>query len=1588
SNTVYFVPNANWNGSTTFDYHATDDDGADSNQATVTINVADINDAPVAQSVTANGNEDAASITVTLNASDVDGTVADYTIESLPANGKLYSDAGLTQEIAAGDKVTSNTVYFVPNANWNGSTTFDYHATDDDGADSNQATVTIAVNPVNDAPIAVPDTNTTAEDTLLTVTAASGLLSNDSDVDGNPLTVTQFTVATVVGTFTAGQTANIAGVGQLTINSNGSYSFVPATNYNGTVPVATYTISDGTTTATSTLTLTVTPVNDAPTPQPDNYTRVEGTTGSHISVLTNDSDVDGDPLTVAQFATNASGTGAQTANGSNTITTVLGGTVTMNSNGTFSYVAPIRNHGNNGVTDTDGADVDSFYYKATDGTLESGWTQVQITITDTAPVAKNDSASVAIGDTVTGNVITGTVNGIVTSASVDTPSLDTPNRITSVNFGGTNHTVAQSGITTITTDDGKLEIQSNGEYTYTSGYRNVYVDRNGSDTAPDLTKWKDYATTGVKNVYGFDGSSPISGTTLNLNALTNSTANIVRLVDATTGNNNDGLGVETTLSGSTSDQQNISRVENGEYIVFDLGALSKNAVVTLTDVSNATEAGYITWYAFNASGTLVGTDTVSGTPSSSVLEFSLPTNINYQYIAFTSTNNSGHFRVNGLRAEAAVTGNSTDEFTYTLSDSDGSLATAKLTINTTGLNVLPDAATVRESHLPNGTFQGTKTQYTTTGNLFTNDTVTNTTQIDDISFSSGASGTPNKVISGTTITISDADGTLVVNKLTGAYTYTLNAATTQGVDDIKVFSYIAKDQVTGQTSAATNLTINVIDDAPVATDISQTLSMAATPQTYNLTIILDVSGSMAQDENGRGSATAGFDPNTIRLMLAKQAIAQLIDKVDTLGNVNVKMISFSTENSEEVSQWYVDSATGAINFVNTQQADGGTSYRSAINKTMADWGTPPAANKHFVYFITDGDPNSGQDINTATGTNWRNFLNTNNIDAMYAVRIGGSDTSAIAPLIRTGTDDEAVAISSPTELLNTLLSSIDDGIVLGNVSILSGSGSTGGMILGADGGHLESVTVDGVVYTLAGGNTQVIHTEKGGALTVDFTTGEYRYEIIVNKTILGEMESFQIGAVDGDGDAISMNLNITLNYQAQVDANRDTIITNVQNGTAISISDAALMHNDLVSNNTFLSSSSNAVNGTVSGTNTITFTPNVTGIPAQTIRVIKESADWYNSAWDNNDTSGLPKNNIKELAVDFSDRSLFGTTGTAATITAYQTGQTISGWAVDTGINGYTQVFNGTFYSSADRDLVKVYLYAGERIYIDVDGTTGTNSNASATITRTVLDASGIATGFSRTTDGWFTATNTGEYYVQVSGSTATSYNLALTIDNGTSTVGGGTSTAPKGAIGPSSGGFDYTLNELGVLTNAKADIYHVAGTTLNGTERDDILLGGATNDTLYGGKGNDVLIGGSGQDTLYGGNGNDRLEGGIDNDILYGDAGNDILIGGVGNDILNGGLGADTFVWGATDNVNQTDTINDFSKAQGDKINAKALLVQLGWDQDVGKLSDYVSLTTGSSTINIHNIANTVNVNIVVTGQSFTENDIIDMINKTNFQT
>ena len=107
----------------------------------------------------------------------------------------------------------------------------------------------------------------------------------------------------------------IAGVGSVTINANGSYSFTPEANYTGAIPVITYTVSDGQGGEdTSTLTLTMVPVNDPPVATDDVRTTVQDipVSGNVITINTGaglDSDVDGDPLTVAGFAVDTNGDG-------------------------------------------------------------------------------------------------------------------------------------------------------------------------------------------------------------------------------------------------------------------------------------------------------------------------------------------------------------------------------------------------------------------------------------------------------------------------------------------------------------------------------------------------------------------------------------------------------------------------------------------------------------------------------------------------------------------------------------------------------------------------------------------------------------------------------------------------------------------------------------------------------------------------------------------------------------------------------------------------------------------------------------------------------------------------------------------------------------------------------------------------------------------------------------------------------------------------------------------------------------------------------------------------------------------------------
>ena len=156
--TVYFVPAANFNGPASFHYAAIDNTGAeDASPATASITVGAVNDAPETNAGSGSGVENAASIAVSLSGSDIDGTVASFRITSLPLNGTLYSDAGLTTAIVLNGTVAASgnaaTVYFVPAANFNGPASFQYAAIDNTGAeDASPATASIGVGAVNDAP--------------------------------------------------------------------------------------------------------------------------------------------------------------------------------------------------------------------------------------------------------------------------------------------------------------------------------------------------------------------------------------------------------------------------------------------------------------------------------------------------------------------------------------------------------------------------------------------------------------------------------------------------------------------------------------------------------------------------------------------------------------------------------------------------------------------------------------------------------------------------------------------------------------------------------------------------------------------------------------------------------------------------------------------------------------------------------------------------------------------------------------------------------------------------------------------------------------------------------------------------------------------------------------------------------------------------------------------------------------------------------------------------------------------------------------------------------------------------------------------
>ena len=313
---VTYTPDANFHGVDSFTYTVSDGQGG-TDTATVTVTVTPVNDAPVANDDVATTPEDVAvDIYVLANDSDIDGDMLVVDSVTQPTNGTVTNN---------GVDVT-----YTPDANYHGEESFIYTISDGQGGLAT-ATVTVTVTPVNDTPVANDDTATTPEDTPVDI----DVLANDTDIDGDTLTVTD-----------VGDPAN----GTTAINPDGTVEYTPDPNYHGPDSF-TYTVSDGNGgTDTAAVTVTVGAANDAPVAADDTATTPEGTAVT-IPVLANDTDVDGDSLSVSD------------------VSDPENGTAVINPDNTVTYTPAAGFHG-----------LDSFVYTVSDGQGDTASATVTVTV--------------------------------------------------------------------------------------------------------------------------------------------------------------------------------------------------------------------------------------------------------------------------------------------------------------------------------------------------------------------------------------------------------------------------------------------------------------------------------------------------------------------------------------------------------------------------------------------------------------------------------------------------------------------------------------------------------------------------------------------------------------------------------------------------------------------------------------------------------------------------------------------------------------------------------------------------------------------------------------------------------------------------------------------------------------------------------------------------------------------------------------------------------------------------------------------------------------------------------------------------------
>ena len=709
--TFSYTPNANFNGADSFTYTLTDANG-DVSTATVSVTVTAVNDLPVA-------------VDDSLTVAEDSGQPPAPWRATTPRPATAATSGRWARRRANGTAVVNSdgTYSYTPNANFNGTDSFTYTLTDANG-DVSTATVSVTVTAVNDLPVAVDDSLTVAEDSG----TSSGTLAGNDTPSGDGGNVW------ALGTAAANGTA--------VVNSDGSYSYTPNANFNG-ADSFTYTLTDANgDVSTATVSVTVTAVNDLPVAVDDSLTVAEDS-GTSSGTLAGNDTPSGDGGNVWALGTAAAN-----------------GTAVVNSDGSYSYTPNANFNG-----------TDSFTYTLTDanGDISTATVSVTVTAVNDLPVAVDDSLTVAEDS--------GTSSG--TLAGNDTPSGDGGN----VWALGT----AAANGTAVVNRDGSYSYTPNANFNGTDSFTYTLTDANGdvstATVSVTVTAVNDLPVAVDDSLTVAEDSGTSSGTLAGNDTPSGDGGNVWALGTAAA---NGTAVVNSDGSYSYTPNANYNGADSFTYTLTDANGDVSTATVSITvtavnDLPVAVADSVTVNEDTVFSGTLAGNDTPSG-DGGNVWALGAPASNGSAAVnsdgSFSYTPNANY--------------NGADSFTYTLTDANGDVSTATVSVTVTAVNDLPvavaDSVTVNEDTVFSGTLAGNDTPSGDGGNVW-------------------ALGAPA------------SHGSAVVNP-DGSFSYTPNA-NYNGADS---FTYTLTDANGDVSTATVSVTVTAVNDLPVAVDDSLTVA--------------------------------------------------------------------------------------------------------------------------------------------------------------------------------------------------------------------------------------------------------------------------------------------------------------------------------------------------------------------------------------------------------------------------------------------------------------------------------------------------------------------------------------------------------------------------------------------------------------------------------------------------------------------------------------------------------------------------------------------------------------------------------------------